>query len=76
MPKPPPPCDFCADPIAPFGFRPRSRRLGPGERPIKTCAAADCQAEARARCAAFEAKQGARPVEPPAPPPPRQGSLL
>jgi len=45
------PCDFCKDPVAPFGHAPAPHLGIQIRRPIKTCAAADCKAKAAARVA-------------------------
>ncbi|WP_239325666.1 hypothetical protein [Epibacterium sp. Ofav1-8] len=47
------PCDFCHAPVAPFGFAPAPRLGIPVQRPIKTCAAEGCKAQARAHCRAL-----------------------
>jgi hypothetical protein len=47
------PCDFCGARVAPFGFAPAPRLGIPVRRPIKTCAAEGCKAQARARCRAL-----------------------
>lgn len=47
------PCDFCGAPVAPFGFAPAPRLGIPVRRPIKTCGAEGCKAQARARCRAL-----------------------
>lgn len=42
-------CDFCQDPVAPFGFAPPPRLGIQIKRPIWTCGAAECNAQAEAR---------------------------
>ncbi len=50
------PCDFCGDPVAPFGFAPPPRLGIPVRRPIKTCGCTACNDQAEARVAALAAK--------------------
>jgi hypothetical protein len=48
-----PSCDFCRDPLAPFGFAPDPRLGIPIRRPVKTCGRDKCQDQARAKVAAL-----------------------
>mgnify|MGYP000182765091 CR=1 FL=1 len=47
------PCDFCSDPVAPFGFAPPPRLGIPVRRPLKTCGCKACNERAEARVAAL-----------------------
>lgn len=78
------PCDFCKDPVAPFGFAPPPGSGIQVRRPIKTCEARECRAQALDRRAAlvarhdpFAATRTAPSAATSAPvPPPAQGSLF
>jgi hypothetical protein len=50
------PCDFCRDPVAPFGFAPPPRSGIAVRRPIKTCGDPACNAQAEARVADLMAR--------------------
>ncbi len=75
------PCDFCKAPIAPLGFAPPPQLGLQVRRPIKTCPAPGCQAQAEARVADLVARHdtlaAARQDHQGAPLPiPAQGALL
>jgi hypothetical protein len=76
------PCDFCGDPVAPFGYAPPPR-LVRVRRPIWTCAKEACKAQAEARRKAVMDKadpfgDGARrpTARPATPADPDQGALF
>jgi hypothetical protein len=76
-PRPAPRCDFCKDPVAPLGWAPPPRLGLRIRRPIHTCPAAVCQAQAAARVQAVIDRANPFAPAPPAPPPdPPQGSLF
>lgn len=63
-------CDFCKARNAPFGYAPPPRLGVKVRRPIYTCAASECRAQAEARRAALIARHNPfeRPQNAPRPP--------